>query len=213
MIQLKTEFLAELDRHLGKHADKDQILTEYDIHITEMLEDLSDTQRGGEEVISELYSRLGTPQEIAASWREELAMTPMKTQWVFISANLLFFVGGIILTLVHNLFEFSFIDMAWQNLTSIPAVIIFLYLFFWALLGYEIGKGFGHKGRRLMKKTFILSILPNLILMNLTLLKLIPHDWFQPLLSPAFIVICILFTALLYPVCWIGYRWGKKASI
>ncbi len=213
MIQLKTEFLAELDRHLGKHADKDKILTEYDIHITEMLEDLSDTPGGEEEVISELYSRLGTPQEIAASWREELATTPMKTQWVFISANLLFFVGGIILTLVHNLFEFPFVDMAWQSLTSIPAVIIFLYLFFWALLGYEIGKGFGHKGRRLMKKTFILSILPNLILMNLTLLKLIPHDWFQPLLSPPFIVFCILFTALLYPVCWIGYRWGKKASI
>ena len=137
----------------------------------------------------------------------------VKTQWVFILANLIFFVGGTILTLVHNLFDFPFIDMAWKSLTSIPAVIILLYLFFWALLGYEIGKGFGHKGRRLMKKTFILSILPNIILMNLTLFKLIPHDWFQPLLSPAFIFICILFTALLYPICWVGYRWGKKASI
>jgi hypothetical protein len=213
MIQLKTEFLDELGRQLGKHTDKEQILAEYDIHITEMLEEFNGNEREESDIRSEIYSRLGTPGEIAESWKEELSTTPVKTQWVFILANLIFFVGGTILTLVHNLFDFPFIDMAWKSLTSIPAVIILLYLFFWALLGYEIGKGFGHKGRRLMKKTFILSILPNIILMNLTLFKLIPHDWFQPLLSPAFIFICILFTALLYPICWVGYRWGKKASI
>jgi hypothetical protein len=213
MIQLKTDFLAELDRHLGKHGDKEQILAEYELHLTEMLEEFKEMDREESAIRSEIHSRLGTPEEIAESWREELSTTPRKTQLVFICANLFFFVGGIILTLVHNLFDFPFIEMAWQSLTSIPAVIIFLYLFFWAMLGYEIGKGFGHKGRSLMKKTFILSILPNIILMNLTLLKLIPHDWFQPLLSPAFIFICILFTALLYPICWIGYRWGRKASI
>ncbi|MBT2691920.1 DUF1700 domain-containing protein [Bacillus sp. ISL-55] len=213
MIQLKTDFLTELGRHLGKHPDKEQILAEYDSHITEMLEELNGCEREESDVSRELYGRLGTPEEIADSWREELSTTPKKTQWVFIFANLIFFAGGTILTLVHNLFDFPFIDMTWKSLTSIPAVIILLYLFFWALLGYEIGKGFGHKGRRLMKKTFILSILPNIILMNLTLFRLIPHDWFQPLLSPIFIMICILFTALLYPICWIGYRWGKKASI
>lgn len=213
MILLKTEFLAELDRHLGKHAEKEHILAEYDLHLTEMLEELGDNQGADEEIITEIYSRLGTPEEIADSWREELSTTPVKTQWVFISANLFFFIGGTLLTLVHNLFDVPFIDMVWKSLTSIPAVIILLYLIFWALLGYEIGKGFGHKGRRLMKKTFILSILPNVLLMNLTLLKLIPHDWFQPLLSPAFIFICILFTALLYPICLVGYRWGKKASV
>ena len=213
MIQLKTDFLTELGRHLRKHPDKEQILAEYDSHITEMLDEYSGNQREEADIRMKIYSRLGTPEEIADSWREELSTTPMKTQWVFILANLVFFVGGTILTLVHNLFDFPFIDMAWESLTSIPAVIILLYLFFWALLGYEIGKGFGHKGRRLMKRTFILSILPNIMLMNLTLFKLIPHDWFQPLLSPPFIIICIIFTTLLYPICWIGYRWGKKASI
>ncbi|MGA9227681.1 MAG: hypothetical protein WB217_15155, partial [Mesobacillus sp.] len=81
------------------------------------------------------------------------------------------------------------------------------------LLGYEIGKGFGHRGRSLMKKTFILSILPNILLMNLTLFEVIPHGWFQPLLSSAFIIKCILLTALLYPICLAGYKWGKKASV
>ncbi len=213
MIQLKTDFLTQLDRQLGMHPEKEQILAEYDSHLTEMLDELSIIDQQEEDILPEIYSRLGTPEEIAESWREELSLTPQKTQWLFIAANLVFFAGGSILTLVHNLFDFPLIDLAWKSLTSIPAVIIMLYLVFWALLGYEIGKGFGHKGRRLMRRTFILSIVPNLLLMNLTLFKLIPHHWFQPLLSPQFIIICILFTTLLYPICWIGYRWGKKASI
>lgn len=213
MIQFKSEFLSELDRLLGKHPEKEQILSEYDNHITEMLDELSSSDEEVQNQTAEIYCRLGTPVEIAASWREELSVTPRKTQWLFIIANLVFFVGGSVLTLVHNLFDFALVDLAWRSLTSIPSVIILLYLVFWALLGYEIGKGFGHKGRRLMKKTFVLSILPNILLMNLTLFKVIPHGWFQPLLNPSFIVICILFTALLYPICWMGYKWGKKASI
>lgn len=210
MIQYKSEFLSQLDRHLGKHPEKEQIMFEYDTHITEMLEDIMVAK---EDIMSELYNRLGSPEEIAASWREELSLTPKKTQWLFIIANLVFFVGGSVLTLVHNVFDFSWIDLVWKSLTSIPSVIILIYLIFWAMLGYEIGKGFGHGGRSLMKKTFMLSILPNILLMNLTLFEIIPHGWFQPLLNSAFIIKCILLTALLYPICWVGYRWGKKASV
>lgn len=210
MIQYKSEFLSQLDRQLGKHPEKEQILFEYDTHLTEMLEDLIVAEK---DIMSELYNRLGSPEEIAASWREELSLTPKKTQWLFIIANLLFFAGGSVLTFVHNVFDFTWIDLVWKSLTSIPSVIILVYIVFWALLGYEIGKGFGHRGRSLMRKTFILSILPNILLMNLTLFEVIPHGWFQPLLSSAFIIKCILLTALLYPICWAGYKWGKKASV
>ncbi|HAQ07564.1 MAG TPA: hypothetical protein DCR24_08610 [Bacillus bacterium] len=213
MTQYKSEFLNQLDVHLGRHPEKDQILTEYETHITEMLEELSDRNEGKEDIMAELYGRLGSPEEIAASWHEEWSLTPRKTQWLFIMANLVFFTGGSLLTLIHNLFDFPWVSVIWNSLTSIPAVIILLYLVFWALLGYEIGKGFGHKGRSLLKKTFVLSILPNIILMNLTLFNIIPHDWFQPLLSHSFIGLCILFTALLYPICWAGYRWGRRASV
>ncbi|RSD29225.1 HAAS signaling domain-containing protein [Mesobacillus subterraneus] len=213
MIQPKNEFLRLLGHELGKHPEKEQILAEYENHLAEMLSELNCDDMEEKETMTELYSRLGSPEEIAASWKEELSVTPRKTQWLFIIANLVFFAGGSILTLLHNLYDIRLIDMVWRSLTSIPALIIMLYLIFWALLGYEIGKGFGHKGRKLMRRTFVLSILPNIILMNLTLFKLIPHGWFQPLLSPSFIMICILFTALLYPICWAGYRWGKRASV
>jgi uncharacterized membrane protein len=213
MTQFKSEFLNQLDRHLGKHPEKEQILFEYESHIAELLDELDYKKETTADMMSELYRRLGSPEEIAESWREELSVTPKKTQWLFIIANLVFFIGGSALTLIHNLYDAGWVDFIWNSLTSIPSVIIMLYLIFWALLGYEIGKGFGHKGRSLMKRTFVLSILPNILLMNLTLFNVIPHGWFQPLLSPSFIIKCILFTALLYPICWAGYRWGKKASI
>jgi hypothetical protein len=94
-----------------------------------------------------------------------------------------------------------------------PTLIALLYLFFWALLGYEIGRGFGHGGRTLLKKTFLLSLIPNILLMVLTVFEIIPHSWFAPLLTKTFIIACILFTIILYPISVIGYRWGKKASI
>lgn len=155
MIQYKSEFLSQLDMHLGKHPEKEQIIFEYDTHITEMLEDIMFAE---EDIMSELYNRLGSPEEIAASWREELSLTPKKTQWLFIIANLVFFVVGSVLTLVHNVFDFLWIDLVWKSLTSIPSVIILIYLVFWAMLGYEIGKGFGHGGRSLMKKTYALYL-------------------------------------------------------
>lgn len=213
MTQYKTEFLNRLDMHLGKHPEKEQILSEYECHIAELLEELDYKKEAVADMMPELYKRLGTPEEIAESWREELSVTPKKTQWLFIMANLVFFIGGSALTIIHNLSDSRWVDFIWNSLTSIPSVIIILYLIFWALLGYEIGKGFGHKGRSLMKKTFVLSILPNILLMNLTLFNIIPHGWFQPLLNPSFITKCILFTALLYPICWAGYKWGKKASV
>src|SRR5690625_7968821 len=88
-----------------------------------------------------------------------------------------------------------------------------MYILFWGLLGYEIGKEFGHRGYRLLKKTFVISIVPNLLLMYLIVFKVLPYEWFQPLLSFPFIVTAMFFTGLLFPVRWFGYRWGRKVSV
>ncbi|MFZ3578358.1 hypothetical protein [Virgibacillus sp. DJP39] len=90
---------------------------------------------------------------------------------------------------------------------------MFAYILFWSLIGYEIGREFGHGGHKLLRKTFVISIVPNLVLMYLTIFKLIPLEWFQPLLSVPFIAACVITTGFLYPVSWIGYQWGRKASV
>ncbi|CAH2713082.1 hypothetical protein BACCIP111895_00215 [Neobacillus rhizosphaerae] len=208
----KNRFLSELANGLGNHPDKENILLEYESHIEEiLLESFNSTNE--EEVGERIVLRLGRPEEIAELWRAELTVTPSNMKWMFILLNILFFGGGSLLTLAHNLFQWEWLTVIWNHLTAIPTLIAFLYLFFWALLGYEIGKGFGHGGRTLLRKTFLLSLIPNLMLMFLTVFQIIPHSWFAPLLTKTFIIACIIFTVILYPVSWIGYRWGRKASI
>jgi hypothetical protein len=208
----KNRFLEELAEGLGNHQDKDNILLEYETHINEILIESFDCENE-EAVMERIIARLGTPKEIAEMWQEELSVTPSNMKWLFILLNIFFFGGGSLITLLHNLVEWKWVSLVWRHLTAIPTLIAILYLFFWALLGYEIGKSFGHGGRTLLKKTFILSLIPNILLMVLTVFEIIPHSWFEPLLTKTFIIACILFTIILYPVSLIGYRWGKKASI
>lgn len=207
----KNRFLKELAKGLGNHRDKKNILLEYETHIDEIV--LESLHMDDEELLNHLTARLGSPEEIAELWKEELSVTPSNMKWLFILLNILFFGGGSILTLAHNLYDWVWLTKIWDHLTSIPSLIAFLYLFFWALLGYEIGKGFGHRGRTLLRKTFLLSLIPNLLLMILTVFHIIPHSWFAPLLTKTFIIACIILTIILYPISWLGYRWGKKASI
>jgi hypothetical protein len=211
MDQQKNKFLAELSTRLGRYKDKESILLEYESHIDEIIvEALSEKK---EITMDLLVSRLGEPFEIAKIWEEELTYTPSRMKWLFILLNVVLFFGGGLLTLIHNLFEWKWISIIWNHLTAIPTIIAFVYLFFWGILGYEIGKGFGHGGKTLLRKTFLLSLIPNLLLMILTVCKIIPHEWFEPLLTQPFIIACIIFTIILYPVCILGYRWGRKASI
>lgn len=212
MERLKNKFLAELALCLENHPEKESILKEYDAHLEEFIMDLCKLDDESE-MLDQLYSRFGTPEEISIIWKEELSVTPSNMKWLFVAVNVLFFGGGIALTLAHNLLDWNWLTSLWDQLTSFPIVIALIYMLFWALLGYEIGRGFGHKGKRLMERTFILALIPNLSLMVLTVFRIIPHKWFSPLLTETFIGICILLTLLLYPVCLISYRWGKKASV
>jgi hypothetical protein len=207
----KNRFLKELAKGLGNQLDKEEILREYESHIDEIL--IESGSQEEETVYDLIVSRLGSPEEIIQIWREEFSVTPSNMKWLFILLNVLFFGGGSLLTLAHNIYQWEWLSVTWNHLTAIPTLIACLYLFFWALLGYEIGKGFGHNGRVLLNKTFLLSLIPNLLLMVLTVFQIIPHSWFAPLLTKTFIIACIIFTIILYPVSWIGYRWGRKASV
>jgi hypothetical protein len=211
MIRSKEQFIQELDTLLIEHEDKRGVLEEYDGHIHHLLEETGEMEK--DDWTALIYEKIGTPEEISAIWNEEWAVTPSKTQWLFVSANIFLFVGGSLLTILYNVFSWNWLQGFWLKLTDIPAIIIAVYIVFWILLGYEIGKEFGSKGRTLLVKTLLLSLIPNLVLMNLVLFHLIPHEWFDPLLSKSFILICIGFTILLLPISWAGYKWGRRASV
>jgi|SRR5690625_13824 len=203
-------FIRELTKEIGNHTDQADIIAEYELHVYELVKELSIDEENSYEAI---VKRLGTPREISKAWKQEVGMTPRKTQWLFILCNLAIFIGGTILTICYNFFDWIWLEQVWFALTDVSFIIMLIYLLFWGLLGYEIGKEFGHRGYRLLKRTFVISIVPNLLLMYLIVFKVLPYEWFQPLLNFPFIVTAMFFTGLLYPVSWLGYRWGRKVSV
>ena len=148
------QYMSQLDQLLDNHPDKAAILQEYQAHISEMTCDIIYEDESPDLIYKELTMRLGTPEEIASTWEQELTVTPGKTSWFFVCLNVLLFIGGILLTFINHEYNWNWIGEIWSFLTSIPVVLMVIYLGFWVLLGYEIGKEFGHHGRRLIKKLF-----------------------------------------------------------
>src|SRR5699024_7308405 len=202
------EFIRELTKRIRRHKLKEEIILEYEHHIYEMKEELEKENITYEEIVRQL----GTPEDIADMWQVEMKSNPNKMQWLFVVVNVSIFLLGVIFTVSYHLFDFQWLANLWSSLTRMPVMIMIVYLLFWALLGYEIGREFGHRGRRLLQRTFFICILPNLLFMYLIVFKILPYEWFDPLLDLPFIILCIVFTALLYPVSMLGYRWGRRAS-
>ncbi|WP_400241594.1 hypothetical protein AB3U99_13110 [Niallia sp. JL1B1071] len=214
MIYSKASFMKQLRELLKVHDQSEEICREYELHLTDLLEDiLLEEQCTEKKAMLIALEKLGTPEEIAALYQEELTMTAKNTQWNFFFANLFFFAGGIGLTVIYHHLSNPAISKLWLFLTSIPFFLILLYLFFWLLLGYEVGKEFGLGGKKLLVKTFSISLIPNLMLMCSVVFNIIPLSLFDPLLTPEFILICIAFTIILYPICFLAFRFGTTKSI
>jgi hypothetical protein len=200
----KKEFLSELDRLLPATVNKREIVREWDLHINEALEESDE---------SEVIMNLGDPADIAKEYRNN---TPIQKNWIipfYIGCNALFFITGSLLTLAYHMTDHVIATLIWETLVMIAPGIIAGYLLFWVFLGFEIGRTYGMKGRKLLTKTVLLSMLPNVLLMVLTLYEWIPTNLFSPLLTPMFVLICVIFTFLLYPICRLAYRVGISRSL
>ncbi|MFS1512952.1 hypothetical protein VQL36_11030 [Chengkuizengella sp. SCS-71B] len=211
--KVKKLYLEQLGNELKKHTEKEEILIDYEQHISELVNDCDIKIQTEQEWMFYITERLGTPKGVARIWREELAVSQNRTLIYFLLVNLLFFIFGGLLTVLHFTLGLKWFSEVWRFLISIPSLLMILYMFFWALLGYELGKSFGANGKKLLKKTFVIAIIPNLTLMILVLFQIIPHEWFHPLLTKTFILLCITSTVFLYPISYIGFCWGKKKSV
>ncbi|WP_456279327.1 HAAS signaling domain-containing protein [Bacillus sp. AK128] len=200
----KKEFLQELEKSLPSSVNKVEILTEWEIHIEEAIR---------EETEETVIRRFGDPTDIAKAYRKN---TALQKEWVvpfFLGINSLFFIVGSLLTLAYHVTDLKIADLVWNRLVEVAPVIMGGYLLFWIFLGFEIGRSYGLKGSGLLTKTVLLSMIPNLLLMMLTLYNWIPTDIFSPLLTPMFVIVCVLFTLLVYPICCLAYRLGISRSL
>lgn len=201
-------FIQELEIELDGQTDKASIVAEYKMHIHDMQEENMD-----EINYDQLVARLGTPREIAKLWKQETGITPRKTQWLFVILNVAIFIGGTIIMVGYHFFDWVWLAGIWHTIMNVPILVIFVYLLFWALLGYELGKEFGHRGLRLLQRTFLIAIIPNVVFIYLVLFKLLPIVWISSFLTNSFMLTSVVFTIILYPVSLLGYYWGKKVSV
>lgn len=203
----KEQFLRELKTELKGLPNRDDIILEYESHLYELAE--------ANDVLSyeDITGTLGRPRQIAEVWKQETGVTPKKMQWLFVLLNGLIFAGGTLLTVFYHVFHWQWIEVIWQFLMSVPFLLLIGYLLFWALVGYEIGREFGHYGKTILRRTFFIAIIPNLVLMYVVVFRILPYEWFDHLLTGPFITLCIFLTGIIYPVSYLGYKWGKRVSI
>lgn len=202
-------FIQELEIELEGQMDKASIVAEYKMHIHDMQQE----ENMDEMLYDQLVARLGTPREIAKLWKQETGITPRKIQWLFVLLNVAIFFGGIIVMVGYHFLEWFWLESIWHAIMNVPFLVMVVYLIFWALLGYELGKEFGHRGLRLLQRTFLIAIIPNIGFIYVVLFKLLPIAWISPFLTNSFILTSVVFTMILYPVSLLGYYWGKKVSV
>lgn len=210
MIGASERFLSELSVELGRLEARADILAEYESHLYEL-----EAARllDGADAYDVIVRELGSPRKIAEMWRQELGVTPRRLQGLFVGLNVFIFAGGALFVFLYHRFAFTWVDWLWDVVTSVPFLLVGAYALFWGLVGYEIGRAFGHGGKVILRRTYGVAMIPNIVLMYVVVFRIIPRAWFGDLLSVSFIAICIVATALLYPVAFLGYRWGKKVSI
>lgn len=205
MMMEKDAFLLALENALPETLDKKSIIQEYANHIDDKI------QEGFEEFF--VIEQLGTPEMIAAAYKKSIAVSRNYVQRNFVFCNTIFFIIGMLLTICYHYFQGPVFSNTWQMLSNIPFVIMICYTAFWLLLGFEVGKEYGLRGKKLLAQTVFISSIPNVLLMLLTLFEIVPVMWFSPILTPSFVMICILMTVLLYPISQLGYRLGVSRSI
>jgi hypothetical protein len=207
MIPSKEQFLQVLEQSLPNTVNKAEIIREYELHIEEKLFDQPHLK------IDEVLDQLGDPIVIA---KQYVDFEPISKSFVsrnFVFCNFMFFFIGGLLTVCYHVFEDSILSDAWGLLAQIPLTIVVVYTVFWMVLGFEIGREYGLLGKQLFAKTFFISLVPNVLLMIMTLFQFIPTNWFQPILTPTFIAICVTMTFLIYPISKLFYYIGVYRSV
>ncbi|MGG3571656.1 hypothetical protein ABES25_11790 [Bacillus gobiensis] len=202
-------YKADLKRALSRvHADE-LLVKEIFSHVEESYRYLKDNGYSESEIYEKLQGEIGSPTEIAKAYKGQAAPTVKVYSSFYIMLNLLFFIGGAIVTALYLFVDIPFITALW----SAKWLILCGYLIFWMLLGYQGGREYGVNGRKIMNLTVFVAILPNFFFMLIVLWNLIPGKPYETMLTPDFFLACIVSTFLFPVVSKIGFLFGRRILV
>ncbi|MBD1379010.1 hypothetical protein [Metabacillus arenae] len=201
---LLEKWLIDLEKELNykkiKHIN--EIITDYREHI--LIKHLET-----KEPIERILTSIGSVDEIVNLYKKK-QIVPEKIRSWFVFVNGCFFAAGAFLTFCRHSGYFVSI---WEALAAVNWFILFGYAGFWLFVGYQLGKEFGVKGTLELPKTILFTTIPNVVLMACVLSNIIPKPWFESMLSPGFMIACVIITLLFYPLAMLGVKLGMRFSL
>lgn len=206
MSEQKGRFLIQLEKELNNHPSAKDILKEYETHYDLKLRDLLLLGYSREKAEEIALEQLGTPKTIASQFHNK-TMDKILLSNVAISCNYLLFFIGILLTISH-IYEFQYINLLWHSLVHNKWVVLFFYFLLWIVVGYAIGRLYGFNGRNTLNTILKIALVPNLLLMLLVLYIGTIQAIFQPILTPLFLITCVVGTLLFYPISKLSFKYG-----
>lgn len=213
MIKTKEMYIKQLEQRLRVHPNREEVMAELIVHIEEEMADLLRNGMNEPEAVQVIIEQFGHPSELAAQFGKIAETTPVKTKIILVLSNHFLFLLGACLTLCYHLGSMPVLQTAWEMLAKSSLLILFIYTGFWLFIGYQIGKEFGAKGKKILFETMCYALIPNMVLMLGILYGVFPTQWFSPFLTQSFIVACLGVTLLFYPFSQFGYYFGRHQAV
>ncbi|MGE8203471.1 permease prefix domain 1-containing protein [Heyndrickxia sp. NPDC080065] len=207
MLKLKVEYIDNVKVALDNHPDAVGICNEISSHIEEGVKERMLLGVSEKQALEEVLDSMGDPIELGKGFCTT-SNSKQNTPIHFILINWCFFIGGFFIAISNQASLFPILSNVWTFLVHMSEYILLLYLLYWFYIGYFIGKQYGPKGKRLVRKTLIVALIPNVALMVAVLFEFYPEGFFSPLLNPMFLFFCVLSTLCFYPISKVAYKFG-----
>ncbi|OIJ15568.1 hypothetical protein BKP35_00810 [Anaerobacillus arseniciselenatis] len=209
MLKTTDEYLVALQKNLKKHPGQEDILLEYESFIYDKLQDYMKSGYTKQQAEAIVVQELPCPEDLAKYYK---SFIPPKFKQIMLFSfivNFIFFIIGGIITFLYHQFSNPTVIILWSYLIEMQWVILFLYSAFVVSIGFLIGKEFGSRFNRYIKKILFLTFSPNILFMIMVLYSWVPQKLFEPMLTPAFLMFCVILTLLYYPLSKVAYKIGQ----
>jgi hypothetical protein len=207
----KEAYLHVLYQLLPAQLNRDEIVRELSLHIDDAVEDLLRQGFTQKEAMLHTLAKLGEPKAVALRYYEWERSSPERSGTALILLNTLFFLVGVGMFVAQAYLPLHQQQAFWHLVTTHREALLVGYSCFWLGCGYILGKRYGFSLRKSLRKLIHRPLLLNYALMLLVLFRIVPSEWFGPILTNDYVFLCVITTLCLSSLFALGYRFGIRS--
>ncbi|WP_413382074.1 hypothetical protein [Alkalihalobacillus sp. 1P02AB] len=212
MNKLLQEYLSDLEKELTSVCNTREIIKEYQSILNEKSREFMYQGIDEDEAVKRSIEELGQVKDIAACYQKgSMNLNTLKRKIIW--GNYLLLFSGFVLSILYHYQPFTPIESIWYALVHMKWFLLVSYGSLWLIVSFWIGKLSGIKGKKQIEQVIQLAIVPNLILMFCVLFAEAIQSWFHALITPPFIISCVIVTLLFYPLSKVSFKIGYLKGI